>query len=85
MKTKVLFVVWFVAALALLLVFFSAPGEGRSSPSQLADETFVDRAVRTRLNADARRDVANASNETVLERAIRTRASELIERAESKP
>lgn len=83
MKTKVLIAMTLVAALALLLVIFSEPGGPGNSATGPVDETFVERAVRTRLNLDVSRNEVKESDETILERAIRTRASELVERADS--
>jgi|GEM_PF-2368977 len=85
MTTKVLIAIAIAAALALILVVFSEPGGRENVVTQTADETFVERAVRTRLNADAVRFEAEESDETVLERAVRTRAAELVERVNSEP
>lgn len=85
MNTKVRIAISLVAAAALLLVLFNAPGDGESGASPLADETFVERAARTRLNTDGSRAEIDESNETLVERAARTRAAELVERVESEP
>tara|TARA_R110001599_G_scaffold267158_1_gene468054 strand:+ start:441 stop:701 length:261 start_codon:yes stop_codon:yes gene_type:complete len=85
MKTKALIAMALVAALTLLLVIFSEPGGLGNGATSTVDETFVERAVRTRLSTDVSRNETEVSNETILERAIRTRASELVERVDSEP
>tara|TARA_R100001377_G_scaffold79751_3_gene58201 strand:- start:5189 stop:5449 length:261 start_codon:yes stop_codon:yes gene_type:complete len=85
MKTKVLIAMTLMAALALLLVVFSEPGGPENSATESVDETFVDRAARTRLNTDISRDEVTESAETIVERAVRTRAPELAERADPEP
>ena len=82
MKSKTLITISAVAAPALLLVVFSNQKDATSVVQQ-TDETFVERATRTRLNVDTSRLETEDSNETLLERAQRTRASELLERADS--
>lgn len=85
MKTKVLIAISLVTAPALLLVFFSVPGDRENGATDRAGETYVERAVRTRLNTDGSRLEIEQSDETILERAIRTRASGLVERVNSEP
>lgn len=84
MKAKVLTAITVVAVPALMLSVFSTREDGTGATDQ-SDETFVERAVRTRLNADIERTGLDISEETLLERAVRTRASELVERIESQP
>lgn len=82
MKAKVLTAISVVAVPILMFNVLSA----RDDENGIADETsetFVERAVRTRLNTDVDRSSVDLSDETFLERAVRTRASELVDRVNS--
>jgi hypothetical protein len=82
MKTQALISISIVT-ISALLTGCDLPENVESSAAELPEETFVERAARTRLNADSSRFETQITDETVLERAVRTRASALVERAES--
>lgn len=84
MKTKALIAISIVTVSAFL-TSCDLPENVESSAIEPPEETFVERAARTRLNADSSRFETEMTDETVLERAVRTRASALVERAESEP
>jgi hypothetical protein len=82
MKTKAL-IATSIVTVSAFLTGCDLPENVESSATEPPEETFVERAARTRLNADSSRFEAEMNDETVLERAIRTRASALVERAEA--
>lgn len=82
MNKKALIAISLVTA-PTLLVACGLPEDGDSRLTQAPDETYVERAVRTRLDADGSRFEAEETDETILERAVRTRASELVQRVDA--
>ena len=81
MKAKALTTVLIIAGSVLLLLVFGAWNQDEES-IVVSEETFVDRAVRTRINTEASRVEDDNVEETILERAVRTRADELVNRVE---
>jgi len=82
MKKKALIAISIITASASL-TGCDLPENVESSATEPPEETFVERAARTRLDSDSSRFETEMTDETVLERAVRTRASALVERAES--